>query len=81
MLLKGGHAEGEESVDLLVSADREIARLSGPRRPGTLRGTGCALASAIAAGLAREMPLLDSCREAKRYITGLFDHALESRFV
>ena len=81
VLLKGGHAEGEESVDLLVSTDREVVRLSGPRRPGTLRGTGCALASAIAAGLAREMPLAEACREGKRYIMGLFGQALETRFV
>ena len=76
VLLKGGHAEGEESIDVLVSADRDIDRLRGPRRPGTLRGTGCALASAIAAGLAREQPLLSACREAKRYIIGLFEQSL-----
>ena len=76
VLLKGGHAAGEESIDLLVCAPGEIARLAGPRRPGTLRGTGCALASAIAAGLARELPLVNACREGKRYITGLFDQAL-----
>ena len=75
VLLKGGHAEGEESVDVLVSADREVARFSGPRRPVTLRGTGCALASAIAAGLARELPLIDACRNGKRYIMGLFEQA------
>lgn len=76
ILLKGGHAEGEDSVDLLASAGREVARLSGPRMRGTLRGTGCALASAIAAGLARELSLIDACREGKRYIMGLFDGAL-----
>jgi len=76
VLLKGGHAEGEESVDVLVSVDREIVEFSSPRRPGTLRGTGCALASAIAAGLARELPLVDACREGKRYLVGLFEQAL-----
>ncbi len=45
---------------------------------GTLRGTGCALASAIAGGLARELPMIDACREAKRYIIGLFESALAS---
>jgi hydroxymethylpyrimidine/phosphomethylpyrimidine kinase len=45
---------------------------------GTLRGTGCALASAIAAGLARGLPLIDACREGKRYIIGLFERALPS---
>jgi hydroxymethylpyrimidine/phosphomethylpyrimidine kinase len=78
VLLKGGHAEGEESVDLLVSADRAVVRLGGPRMGGTLRGTGCALASAIAAGMARDLPLIDACREAKRYIMGLFEQALLS---
>jgi len=75
VLLKGGHAEGDDSVDLLVNAEREVARLSGPRMRGTLRGTGCALASAIAAGLARELRLIDACREGKRYIMSLFEVA------
>jgi hydroxymethylpyrimidine/phosphomethylpyrimidine kinase len=75
VLLKGGHAEGDDSVDILVSAGHEIASLRGPRMRGTLRGTGCALASAIAAGLARELPLIDACREGKRYIMGLFEVA------
>ena len=79
VLLKGGHAEGEESVDVLVSIDHEPVKLGGPRRAGTLRGTGCALASAIAAGLARELPLVDACREGKRYIMGLFEHALAAQ--
>jgi hydroxymethylpyrimidine/phosphomethylpyrimidine kinase len=78
VLLKGGHAEGEECVDILVSAGHEIARLGGPRLSGTLRGTGCALGSAIAAGLARELPMIDACREGKRYIMGLFETALAS---
>jgi hydroxymethylpyrimidine/phosphomethylpyrimidine kinase len=78
VMLKGGHAEGEDCVDILVSADREVARLSGPRLRGTLRGTGCALASAIAAGLARELPMIDACREGKRYVMSLFERALAS---
>jgi hydroxymethylpyrimidine/phosphomethylpyrimidine kinase len=78
VLMKGGHAQGEECVDVLVSADRAITRFPGPRRSGTLRGTGCALASAIAAGLACERPLIDACREGKRYILDRFDQALAS---
>ena len=75
VLLKGGHAEGEDSIDIFVSADRDVSRLCGPRMCGTLRGTGCALASAIAAGLARELSLIDACRDGKRYIMGLFEQA------
>jgi hydroxymethylpyrimidine/phosphomethylpyrimidine kinase len=76
VLLKGGHAEGADCVDILMSADREVARLCSPRMCGTLRGTGCALASAIAAGLACELPLIEACRQGKRYITSLFERTL-----
>jgi hydroxymethylpyrimidine/phosphomethylpyrimidine kinase len=78
VLLKGGHTEGDESIDLLVSHETDIVRLRGPRLPGTVRGTGCALASAIAAGLARELPLESACREAKKYVAGLFARAIAS---
>jgi hydroxymethylpyrimidine/phosphomethylpyrimidine kinase len=76
VLLKGGHADGEDSVDVLVRPNGEVTRLSGPRIAGSLRGTGCALASAIAAGLAVELPLLEACREGKRYISTLFEKVL-----
>jgi hydroxymethylpyrimidine/phosphomethylpyrimidine kinase len=79
VLLKGGHAEGDEAVDLLVSHETDILRLRSPRLPGTLRGTGCSLASAIAAGLARELSLARACREAKAYVAGLFERAATSR--
>jgi hydroxymethylpyrimidine/phosphomethylpyrimidine kinase len=75
VLLKGGHAEGDEAVDILVTPDGEVTRLGSRRRLGTLRGTGCALASAIAAGLAHGLPLLEACRGGKRYMAGLFDTA------
>jgi hydroxymethylpyrimidine/phosphomethylpyrimidine kinase len=78
VLIKGGHAEGDESADLLIAADRitgdrQIITLRSPRLAGTIRGTGCALASAIAAGLARDMPLATACSEAKRYVSSLFE--------
>ena len=76
VLVKGGHAEGDEAVDLLVTPTHEVVRLRGARLPGTLRGTGCALASAIAAGLARGKPLVQACRDAKHYVASLFDEAL-----
>lgn len=57
VLLKGGHGAGPQSVDHLVGPDGEHCfertRIAGP----TLRGTGCTLASAIAAGLAVGEPL------------------------
>ncbi|MEJ1965182.1 MAG: hydroxymethylpyrimidine/phosphomethylpyrimidine kinase [Gammaproteobacteria bacterium] len=77
VLVKGGHADGDESVDLLALSGGNVVRLRGPRLPGRLRGTGCALASAIAAGMARKLPLESACREAKRYVTRLFQQALD----
>jgi hydroxymethylpyrimidine/phosphomethylpyrimidine kinase len=68
VLIKGGHMSGEEAVDLLLSRNYGLQRLSAPRLCGTKRGTGCALASAIAAGIASGMSLFDACGRAKRYV-------------
>jgi hydroxymethylpyrimidine/phosphomethylpyrimidine kinase len=78
VLIKGGHRGGDEATDLLFLADQDVFTLTGPRLPGSLRGTGCALASAIAAVLARKLPVLDACQEAKRYVAGLFEEAIAS---
>lgn len=69
VLIKGGHAAGPECVDILVSGKEEIVRMASRRIPVSMRGTGCALASAIAAGLARGLPLAYACRFAKNYLT------------
>ena len=68
ILLKGGHTQGENAVDLLISSDRTVERIASQRVAGTSRGTGCALASAIAAGLAAGKPLNEACRAAKTYV-------------
>jgi hydroxymethylpyrimidine/phosphomethylpyrimidine kinase len=68
VLIKGGHAEGPESVDLLVERGA-CTRLTAPRvETRNTHGTGCTLASAIAAGLAKGLPLADAVRAAKAYI-------------
>ncbi len=71
VLLKGGHAAGPHSVDLFFSPDAPPERLSAPRVTADLRGTGCALASAIAAYLSRAVPLPEACAQAKNYVTAL----------
>jgi hydroxymethylpyrimidine/phosphomethylpyrimidine kinase len=69
VLIKGGHAGGPESVDLLVEA-QTCLRLAAPRVPTTnTHGTGCTLAAAIAAGLAKGLPLDAAAREAKAYVS------------
>jgi hydroxymethylpyrimidine/phosphomethylpyrimidine kinase len=71
VLLKGGHASGATAVDLLVVAGEPARVLSAARLQAIRRGTGCALASAIAAGLAQGLALADACEQGKRYVTEL----------
>ncbi|HVC31561.1 MAG TPA: bifunctional hydroxymethylpyrimidine kinase/phosphomethylpyrimidine kinase [Steroidobacteraceae bacterium] len=71
VLLKGGHAEGNEALDLLLPAGGPPRWLSAPRIDARCRGTGCALACAIAAGLASGKPVEDACREAKQYVLSM----------
>src|SRR3569623_737821 len=69
VLIKGGRLSGDESTDLLIPAGgRE--ELRGPRIANGehVHGTGCALASAIAANLAAGKGLAGACREAKHYV-------------
>jgi hydroxymethylpyrimidine/phosphomethylpyrimidine kinase len=69
VLIKGGHAGGLESVDLLVDSDG-CERFAAARiATKNTHGTGCTLSSAIAAGLAKGLSLRDAVREAKAYVT------------
>lgn len=71
VLLKGGHAEGAEAADLLLTTRGAPQWLSSPRMDARSRGTGCALASAIAAGLARGQSVEDACRNGKQYVLSM----------
>ena len=60
---------GAESVDLLVEAGGCL-RLTAPRvATKNTHGTGCTLSSAVAAGLAKGLPLERAAREAKDYVS------------
>jgi DNA-binding response OmpR family regulator len=61
-------------VDLLVQP-RQVTRLEGRRRPGTARGTGCRLASALAGLLAQGASLEAAARGAKRVVEAYLDAA------
>jgi hydroxymethylpyrimidine/phosphomethylpyrimidine kinase len=68
VLMKGGHLEGDRVVDLLVR-DGRIDRFEDARIASrSTHGTGCTLASAIAAGLAQEMSLADAVARARSYV-------------
>jgi hydroxymethylpyrimidine/phosphomethylpyrimidine kinase len=73
VLIKGGHSEGEDAVDLLIGQNQEfgdVVRLSAKRiATQNTHGTGCTLSSAIAAGLAKGRDLVTAVQEAKAYVT------------
>ena len=71
VLMKGGHAAGPLATDLLVSREAGVRRFAAPRSGVRHRGTGCALAAGIAAGLAANMELGAACARAKRHVIEL----------
>ena len=81
VLLKGGHLEGDESIDVLDDGDDsghggkpEI--LSAPRiATANTHGTGCTLSAAIAALLGRGLPLRSAVARAKVYISAAIQAA------
>jgi hydroxymethylpyrimidine/phosphomethylpyrimidine kinase len=77
VLLKGGHLEGEELVDLLFdgSGFTEIQSIRIPTK--NTHGTGCTFAAAMAANLALGETLLDAVIHAQAYVYGAIQHALE----
>lgn len=74
VLLKGGHLDGPESVDLWLDDDGPVA-LRGPRVATTAtHGTGCTLSSAIAALRPRHDGWLPAVREARGWLTEALRH-------
>jgi hydroxymethylpyrimidine/phosphomethylpyrimidine kinase len=75
VVVKGGHLTGRP-MDLLYDGTDffpfENLRHDTPHT----HGTGCTFASAIAAGLARQLNVLDAVRQAKDYITGAIREGL-----
>ena len=67
VLLKGGHARGGEVVDRFYDADG-VMELRHPRLRVEGHGTGCTLASAIAAELAKDRPPRAAVRQAVTYV-------------
>ncbi len=67
VLLKGGHLRESEAADFLVTEDG-VERMASPRAKVDVHGTGCALASLIAANLATGLELGQAVRTSKGMI-------------
>ena len=75
VLIKGGHGSGSESVDILVEGASRT-RFAAPRiETRNTHGTGCTFAAAIAAGLAKNLSLVDAVRQAKAFVTAALEAA------
>lgn len=69
VLIKGGHINTAKADDVLFYQGRRVRFSSSRVITSNLHGTGCTLASAIAAGLARGEPLVAAVERAKGYLT------------
>lgn len=71
VLIKGGHASGDRSIDHLFSpqAPQGHRAYAAPRLPLEKRGTGCSLATALACSLAAGASLDQACKEAKAAVS------------
>jgi hydroxymethylpyrimidine kinase/phosphomethylpyrimidine kinase len=75
VLLKGGHLTGD-ALDLLLDEDGHVELYRAPRVNTTsTHGTGCTLAAAVAACLARGFSLPDAVGAAKRFVTAALKRA------
>lgn len=67
VLVTGTHEAGEEVVNLLHDAEGVVREDRWPRLPGSYHGSGCTLASAIAARLAHGDAVPEAVRAAQDY--------------
>ena len=75
VLVKGGHMDGPESVDIACTAHGTF-ELRGPRiATRHTHGTGCTLSSAIAANLALGLDDRAALTRAREYLEGAIRHA------
>lgn len=78
VLLKGGHLESENLTDVtdVLYTPAGYIEFSQPRiKTLHTHGTGCALASAIATGIAQKLPLEKAVARAREYVRNAIVHA------
>jgi hydroxymethylpyrimidine/phosphomethylpyrimidine kinase len=76
VIVKGGHAAGDEIVDLLFDGRRCHELRTARIQTRNTHGTGCTFASAMAAYLALGRPVLEAATEAQAYVVGAIRHGL-----
>ena len=75
VLLKGGHLEGDVVRDIYVT-ERDMEIFDSPRiETRHTHGTGCTLASAVAAGIARGLAARDAVARGREYLRAAIETA------
>jgi len=75
-IVKGGHLDGDESIDVLYYGGT-YREYRAPRiRGGCTHGTGCSFSAAVAAELAKGKRLEEAVETAKRLVTMAIDYGL-----
>lgn len=67
VLVTGTHEESEDVVNTLYDAGGELRADRWPRLPESYHGSGCTLASALAAALAHGAPVPEAARRAQEF--------------
>ncbi len=67
VLVTGTHENTQEVVNTLYNEDGVVGSESWPRLPGQYHGSGCTLASAIAATIANGLPMEEAVKDAQEY--------------
>lgn len=80
ILLKGGHNPDQTATDFLMDADGSLWEIRSPivAQPLTTHGTGCSLSAAVAANLARGIPLLEAICQAKAWVYALLTAGVQA---
>lgn len=75
ILLKGGHEPGDTIHNRLYGPDGLLAESHWARLPGEYHGSGCTLASALAAGLAAGLTLPAAVQQAEVFVAQALQRA------
>lgn len=67
VFLKGGHLEGAQSPDLLLTRDQSIWLEAERHATPNTHGTGCTLSAALATKLGQGLSVEEACASAKHY--------------
>ena len=75
VLITGGHEQADAVINRLYDVSGEVSEWEWPILEGEFHGSGCTLASAIAAFVAQQIPLKLALRLAQAYTCDTLDNA------